>query len=74
MRIVFLGVLFIACCLAISKAIASFVPVFAFYAVANALGIHGDEAVIDFLLIANLSLSVILSAILVAIVTSLRHN
>ncbi len=65
MRIILLIILFIACCVAISKAIAVLIPASLFYSLASALHIYGDESVIDFMLIANVTLSVLLSLALV---------
>lgn len=65
MRIILLILLFIICCVAISKAIALLVPASIFYSIANALQIYGDESVIDFILIVNISISILLSLILV---------
>lgn len=65
MRIILLGFLFILCAIAISKAIAVIVPVTFFYAIASIFNINGDEAIIDFVLTANIILSVIMSFTLV---------
>ncbi|MDQ1211996.1 hypothetical protein [Pantoea anthophila] len=65
MRIILLGLLFILCAIAISKAIAVIVPVTFFYVIASIFNISGDEATIDFVLTANIILSVIMSFALV---------
>lgn len=65
MRIILLGLLFILCAIAISNAIAVIVPVTLFYAIASIFNINGDEATIDFVLTANIILSVIMSFTLV---------
>jgi len=65
MRIILLGLLFILCAIAISKAIAVIVPATLFYAIASIFNINGDEATIDFVLTANIILSVIMSFTLV---------
>jgi len=65
MRIILLGLLFVLCTVAISKAIAVIVPVTFFYAIAGIFNISGDEATIDFVLTANIILSVIMSFVLV---------
>lgn len=61
MRVILLGLLFILCAIAISKAIAVIVPVTFFYAIASFFNINGDEATIDFVITANIVLSVIMS-------------
>lgn len=65
MRIILLGLLFVLCTVAISKAIAVIVPVTFFYAIAGIFNTSGDEATIDFVLTANIILSVIMSFVLV---------
>ncbi|MEN4647042.1 hypothetical protein ABEG74_22630 [Pantoea agglomerans] len=65
MRIILLGLLFILCAIAISKAVAVIVPVTFFYSLASLFNISGDEATIDFVLTANIILSVIMSFALV---------
>ncbi|MCW0321990.1 hypothetical protein NB714_003101 [Pantoea dispersa] len=67
MRIFLLILLFIICCVAISKAIALLVPASIFYSIANTLQIYGDESIIDFILIVNISVSILLSLILIVL-------
>lgn len=64
MRIILLGLLFVICAIAISKAIAVIVPVTFFYAIAGLFNISGDEATIDFVLTANILISIIMSVAL----------
>ncbi|MGJ0480347.1 hypothetical protein [Pantoea agglomerans] len=71
MRIILLALLFVLCAIAISKAIAVIVPVTFFYAIAGIFNINGDEATIDFVLTANIILSVIMSFVLVWVLKGL---
>ena len=64
MRLIFTILLFVFCAIAISKAIAVIVPVTFFYAIAGFLNINGDEATIDFVLSANILISIIMSVAL----------
>lgn len=65
MHIVLLTIVFIACCVAISKGIAVLIPASLFYSLANALHIYGDESVINFMLITNIAISLLFSLMLV---------
>ncbi|KEY42478.1 hypothetical protein ABEG75_15730 [Pantoea agglomerans] len=64
MRLIFTILLFVFCAIAISKAIAVIVPVTFFYAIAGFLNINGDEATLDFVLSANILISIIMSVAL----------
>ncbi|MEN4830333.1 hypothetical protein [Pantoea vagans] len=64
MRLILTIFLFFFCAIAISKAIAVIVPVTFFYAVAGFFNINGDEAIIDFVLSANIIISIIMSVAL----------
>lgn len=64
MRLIFTILLFVFCAIAISKATAVIVPVTFFYAIAGFLNINGDEATIDFVLSANILISIIMSVAL----------
>ncbi|MDH1168256.1 hypothetical protein [Pantoea agglomerans] len=64
MRFIFTILLFVFCAIAISKAIAVIVPVTFFYAIAGFFNINGDEATLDFVLTANILISVIMSVAL----------
>ncbi|MDE1187181.1 MAG: hypothetical protein PW844_11990 [Pantoea sp.] len=64
MKRIFMFVLvFMVCCVAISKAIAVLMPIDAVYSLANALHIFGDESVLDFMIYANVGISIVLSAV-----------
>lgn len=65
MRIILLGLLFIGCSVAISKGIAVLIPTTVFFTMAHAINITGSESVVDFMVAANIAISVVLSAILV---------
>jgi len=65
MHIILLSLLFVLSAIAISKAIAVIVPVTFFYTIATIFDINGDEATLDFVLTANIILSVIMSFALV---------
>ncbi|MGC0841793.1 hypothetical protein RM156_13650 [Pantoea agglomerans] len=64
MRFIFTILLFVFCAIAISKAIAVIVPVTFFYAIAGFFNINGDEATLDFVLTANILISIIMSVAL----------
>ncbi|MFE0584473.1 hypothetical protein [Pantoea vagans] len=64
MRLILTIFLFVFCAIAISKAIAVIVPVTFFYAVAGFFNINSDEAIIDFVLSANIIISIIMSVAL----------
>ena len=64
MRFIFTILLFVSCAIAISKAIAVIVPVTFFYAIAGFFNINGDEATLDFVLTANILISIIMSVAL----------
>lgn len=64
MRFIFTILLFVFCAVAISKAIAVIVPVTFFYAIAGFFNITGDEATLDFVLSANILISIIMSVAL----------
>ncbi|MGY3065294.1 hypothetical protein ACVWYR_000585 [Pantoea agglomerans] len=64
MRFFFTILLFVFCAVAISKAIAVIVPVTFFYAIAGFFNINGDEATLDFVLSANILISIIMSVAL----------
>ncbi|MGC0877714.1 hypothetical protein WKG84_09365 [Pantoea agglomerans] len=64
MRLILTIFLFVFCAIAISKAIAVIVPVTFFYAIAGFFNINGDEATLDFVLTANILISIIMSVAL----------
>ncbi|MCH9405280.1 hypothetical protein [Pantoea agglomerans] len=64
MRFILTILLFIFCAIAISKAITVIVPVTFLYAIAGFFNINGDEATIDFVLSANILISIIMSVAL----------
>jgi len=64
MRFILPIFLFVFCAIAIAKAIAVIVPVTFFYAIAGFFNIHGDEATSDFVLSANILISIIMSVAL----------
>ncbi|WP_432369311.1 hypothetical protein ACRPH4_22935 (plasmid) [Pantoea allii] len=64
-RIIFLTIVFISCCVALFKAVAVLVPFSVFSWLAGQFHIYGDEAVTDFMVMANIVISVILSLLLV---------
>lgn len=62
-RTLLLVLMFMVCCVAISKAMAALVPIDTVYSLANALHIFGDECVLDFIVYANVGISIVLSAV-----------
>jgi len=64
-RIIFLTFVFIFCCVALFKAVAVLVPFSVFSWLAGQFNIYGDEAVTDFMVMANIVISVVLSLLLV---------
>lgn len=64
MRFILTILLFVFCAIAISKAIAVIVPVTFFYTIASFFNINGDEATIDFVLTANVIISIIMTVAL----------
>ncbi|TDY83281.1 UNVERIFIED_ORG: hypothetical protein C7429_101777 [Pantoea allii] len=74
MRFIFTILLFVFCAIAISKAIAVIVPVTFFYAIAGFFNINGDEATLDFVLSANILISIIMSVALLWLLKGFFKN
>lgn len=64
MRFILPVFIFVFCVIAISKAIVLIVPVEFFYDIADVFPINGDEAIPDFVLTANIVVSVLMSVAL----------
>jgi len=64
-RNIFLTFVFIVSCVALFKAVAVLVPFPVFSWLAGQFNIYGDEAVTDFMVTANVVISVVLSLLLV---------